>query len=395
MTPEVAAEERWDAVVIGAGPAGAAAALLLARSGARVLLVERKTFPRYKVCGGCLSARAVQLLTSLGVGQALASAGALPLERVVVHAARRTLSLPMSGGRALSRATLDSLLVQEAVQAGAHLLTGVYAEVEGVEGPNRRVALTSRSESPPPLSGPVRLRAGVVLAADGLGHPSLRRLGTFGERVSESSYLGAGSVLPAGGSWPEPHALHMVVGGQGYAGVVRVEHQGVNIAAALAPSFVSEMGGLGPAILSMLRGTGAPGVPELEGVRWQGTPLLTRRTVPLADTRLFLLGDAAGYVEPFTGEGMTWALSSAQALVPLALEGAHDWRDSLVAEWEERHRRTLSLRPLASRSVARTLRSPRLMRGALAAGAAFPGLGGAAVRWIAGSSPRPTAPMNP
>ncbi|MHC5542449.1 FAD-dependent monooxygenase, partial [Singulisphaera rosea] len=65
----------WDVIVIGAGPAGALSALLAARSGLSTLLVERKRFPRPKVCGTCLNRSAVELLESLGLGEIPASSG--------------------------------------------------------------------------------------------------------------------------------------------------------------------------------------------------------------------------------------------------------------------------------------------------------------------------------
>ena len=66
---------------------------------------------------------------------------------------------------------------------------------------------------------------------------------------------------------------------------------------------------------------------------------MTRQTWPLAQERLFLIGDAAGYVEPFTGEGIAWALSSAQAITPLALRAIEGWRPQLATDWADLHGR--------------------------------------------------------
>ena len=68
----------------------------------------------------------------------------------------------------------------------------------------------------------------------------------------------------------------------------------------------------------------------------KGTAPLTRRTTPIAEERLFLLGDAAGYVEPFTGEGIAWALVAGLAVAPLAIRAAKQWHPSLGVDWSRR-----------------------------------------------------------
>ncbi len=124
MNAERAAAIPWDALVIGAGPAGALAAQRLARGGRRVLLVDAKTFPRDKVCGGCVNARALEVLHEAGLGHVLADVETVELREYVVHLGRRVVAFPFVGGIAVSRSAFDAALVRAAIAAGAEFLPG-------------------------------------------------------------------------------------------------------------------------------------------------------------------------------------------------------------------------------------------------------------------------------
>jgi flavin-dependent dehydrogenase len=103
-------------------------------------------------------------------------------------------------------------------------------------------------------------------------------------------------------------------------------------------------------------------VPGLEAAAWRGTPGLTRRLRPIAEERLLVLGDAAGYVEPFTGEGIAWALDSARAIGPLAARGIARWDARVAREWEVLHGRVVRRRQVFCRAAATVLRRPWLTR---------------------------------
>ena len=115
----------------GAGPAGSLAALALAGWGVPTLLVERSTFPRYKVCGCCIDGRTRAVLERAGVADVLARSGAVPLTSVRMGADKRSARLSLAGGFALSRERFDAALVGRAVRAGAHFLPGTRASLGG------------------------------------------------------------------------------------------------------------------------------------------------------------------------------------------------------------------------------------------------------------------------
>ena len=119
----------WDVIVIGAGPAGAFVAARLATVGLAVLLVERKTFPRDKVCGGCVNPDALARLDAVGVTPQLRAAGGHVITSLHLHSGHRCANVPLSGGLAISRATMDSVLVQHAVEAGCVFLPDTSAFV--------------------------------------------------------------------------------------------------------------------------------------------------------------------------------------------------------------------------------------------------------------------------
>ena len=164
----------------------------------------------------------------------------------------------------------------------------------------------------------------------------------------------------------------MAVEQGGYVGLVRVEEGWLNVAAAFDSNYIKQCGGAGTAAQRILACSGFAPAPGLHDARWQGTPLLTRRTRPIAGERYFLVGDAAGYIEPFTGEGMAWAMISAQAIVPLVRKGIDHWDPGLPRAWESIHRRLVTNRQFLCRAMAALLRRPRLALAAFEVAARVP-----------------------
>jgi menaquinone-9 beta-reductase len=350
-----AARHTWGAVVVGAGPAGAMAAHELSRRGVTALLVDQAAFPRAKVCGCCLNARGVATLAAAGLGDLPARCGAVPLRTFELAAGGESARLALSGV-ALSREALDTALVRAAVAAGADFLPQTRAALVAGAGATATVRLVSVPQ------GAAAVRARCVLAADGLGGRLLKRSGLGEAPAAAGARIGVGVVSAEAPAYYRPGTVYMACGERGYVGLVRLEDGRLDVAAALDAAWVRASGGPGRAVQPLLAAAGLPPVPGLAGLAWRGTPALTRRASRLAGERLFVLGDAAGYVEPFTGEGMAWALAGGLSVAPLAAEAARRWRPSLAGAWAATYRRVVVRRQYLCRAAAAVLRRPLLAR---------------------------------
>lgn len=350
-----------DVVVVGAGPAGSLLARACAQEGLDVLLVDRIRRPAHKVCGCCVNAAGRAVLERAGLASILEQAGCASLHTLDLHVDGRRTQVPLAGGVAWSRRAMDAALLRAARSAGVEVAEGV--------------------------------RARVVVDAAGLA-------GLAGDTTSGSpvvqpgSLMGAGAILPAHRVHVEVGSVRMAAARGGYVGLVRLEDGTVNVAAALEPGFLRRVGDPGSAVAGILAASGAPPLPcEARGSGeplwgWKGTPPLTRRARRVAGPRLFRVGDAAGYVEPFTGEGMAWALAGAQALAPLVTVAARSARWPAEVErawqacWDAGWRRGSRL----CRAAAWTLRRPPVARAAVRLASVAPGV---AARVAAGARSAP------
>ncbi|MGH8116846.1 MAG: NAD(P)/FAD-dependent oxidoreductase [Rhodanobacteraceae bacterium] len=359
----------WDAVVVGAGVAGATCALHLARAGLRVVLVEKSTWPRAKVCGGCVNAAALQMLAEAGI-QLHEGAG---YDRLRLGCRGRAATLALPRGIAISRRRLDAILVEHARGAGAQFLPATGARLGSVTQAGRDVGLRQGTTERV-------VCARVVLDCGGL---ATRLADDPGWRVARHARIGVGATLPDAPAWYRAGVIHMACTAQGYVGLVRAEGDAANIAAALDPSWCAQAGGPAKAVRSILDAAGFPAPEDLHQVRWRGTPRLTRtRAASGALPRVLALGDAMGYVEPFTGEGMAWALADAIAVQPFALEAVEQWMDDITARWHARHLGMLRMRKLACRGITTLLRHPRLLGAMLPLLEGAPALTAPVTAWL-------------
>jgi menaquinone-9 beta-reductase len=381
----------WDAIVIGAGPAGTAAAYLLAKRGLSTLLVERHSWPRQKVCGGCLNAGAASALDAIGLHAVLQKSSATPLERFSIHADCRNASVSVDGGCAVDRTAFDAALACAAVSAGAHFLPATRAVVEPLCSESVRPQSARLRIDPPAANRSVLLvsdnRSGtatarVVVAADGLGHPSLKRLAEFQSKPEPTARLGLSLVIPRLASRYEAGVVYMAVAPQGYVGLVRTQCGNGNLAAAIDAHAIRTAKTPEATVAKILLSAGLE-VPDLaNGQRWLGTLPLSRRPNRLLAQRMVLVGDAAGYIEPFTGEGIGWALQSAVSSVVPTVENLEAWDMRCIAGWEQAERRRMARGQIICRMLSGLLHRPRAVQLALAVLAVAPALATPLVRKV-------------
>ena len=363
------AQTDWDVVVIGAGVAGSVAARQFASDGMTTLLVESRAFPRAKVCGGCLNSRAIQVLDQIGLGRLVRDLHGEAFDGISLKSGTSHAQISLPGGISVTRHTLDMALTLAASQAGAVLATETSAAVQSDADRHwRQVELKCRGLA-------AVIRAKIVVCADGLQRTSLHALTSMRTSHSKSSRVGIGvviepSLVPGSVIDRIPHQrITMIAERHGYIGLTWAEGGRLSVAGALDPQFLKRAGSPGAAANQILASHGIH-FPEHSG--WHGTPSLTVSPQKNAAERIFVIGDAAGYVEPFTGEGMAAAVEEAVSVTPLVCRAVNAWQSSLAEAWQNQHRRHFLKRQRVCRLAAAVLRSPCLTRMTMTAIRMFP-----------------------
>ena len=350
LSVSTATERSWDVVVLGAGVAGASFASMAAEGGMSVLLVEAKAFPREKVCGGCLNRRAQTFLHERGLLKPLLESGAVPIASLHVQLAKHSSNWSVPSMLSVRRSTLDHLLVSDAIERGACYLSETKGMVEPLEiqdssvkqerSPTHRTVHLQSSSSRSRDTAAVRCR--MVVVATGLSRSALPRSEVWPTTQMESSRIGVHTLVPsdsmkieneleAKAKRREP-TLHMLIGTIGYLGVCKTDGDQWDFAAAIDPDQVRRFGSIAACVRSILKENGLTNTAFLEQSSWQSTPYLTRTSDCVAMNGVFLLGDAMGYVEPFTGEGMSWAFAGAAALRQITCKASHSIELSLAEQ---------------------------------------------------------------
>ncbi|MDR3615902.1 MAG: NAD(P)/FAD-dependent oxidoreductase [Candidatus Obscuribacterales bacterium] len=355
----------WDAVVIGAGPAGSTIARLLSLSSRTVLLVDRADFPRDKVCGCCINDIAAGVLSKIGLEDLLSQQNAIPFSQLIVCESGIKARLQLPTGFALSRSKFDAALIRAAIASGVSFLPRVTARVQPSDESERLVKIQNTSDRN-------EVRAKLVIVADGLDGMSLSELPEFSTVAKENSKFGAGVVLSYADTFYEEGRIYMACSNHGYVGLVRIEDNKLDIAVALNRDFSRQSGSPALASAAILESAGLPVPAGFLTEHWTGTNTLTRCRLSLSGERLFLIGDACGYTEPFTGEGMSWALLAAAHMAPLADAAIEHWKPELAPLWRRQYLQLIGKKQNVSAVVAACLKRGGLRRLCLLALSAVP-----------------------
>jgi flavin-dependent dehydrogenase len=319
------AQTAFDVLVIGGGPAGSTAAILLAQAGWSVALVERQAFPRRKVCGACIAASNWPLLQALGVGHAVQAHAGPALHQIRLlrgdHAV--TAALPEAvhqaspWGLALGRDTLDSLLLERACAAGAAVFQPwAVRATRGTPGAWHCELRAADS------TAVLRLRAQLVIDAHGSWEdlPSDR---TERRKARSAADLFAFKAQFSGTSLPG-HAISVLALDGGYGGMVLAAGGVVTVACCIRRDRLTSLRAAAPGhsageVVDTWLRTACAGVRQaLAGAQRDGPWLTAGPLDPgvriAAGDPVFRVGNAAGEAHPILGEGMSMALQSAALL---------------------------------------------------------------------------------
>src|SRR6266576_62081 len=283
--------ETFDVAIVGGGPAGSTCAAFCAGAGLRTLLLEREKFPREKVCGDCLNPSCWPVLNRLDLAQrvsALPHAKLESVEFIAIGGRKVIVDLPSGDACEFSvkRSLFDHLLLKRAGEFGAHI-----HEATTVAG------LTNSHDWKIETGGGESFAASVLVGADGRNSTVARLCNLLPRPERERIALQA--HVPRPQNFHDRIVLQFLP--EGYSGQAPVNETQLNLCLVSTPPTISK-----------LRRWAERQFQLPAGQPWRTITPLTRSPIPSAHQNLFFIGDAARVVEPFTGEGIYYALRSGE-----------------------------------------------------------------------------------
>jgi flavin-dependent dehydrogenase len=379
-------QTEYDAIIVGAGPSGSTAAILLAQAGWSVALIEKQRFPRRKVCGECIAASNLPLLDALGIGDAFTAVAGPELRRVALLCGAQSVSaaLPASEdakhpwGRALGREHLDVLLLQRAKAVGASVLQPCAAQsLSGQPGDFRCNVTTVDSDQA------LTLRAPVAIAAYGSWQPlpadrARRRVERRGSNLLAFKANFSNVRLEEG-------LLPVLSFRGGYGGMVIADHGTTTLACCIREDRLNACRQAcrgetaGTVVEAYLRRECAGVRDALTGASRAGPwlaagPIRPGIRLPRSGADVFLIGNAAGEAHPIVGEGISMAMQSAWLLceqlvrsrdVLLHGVGAYKWQREIqeryAAQWRGHFRIRMRIAAWLAQAAMRPTVTARLL----------------------------------
>jgi menaquinone-9 beta-reductase len=386
----VSARQTTDVAVVGAGPAGSAAAIVLSRLGRQVVLIDKATFPREKCCGDGLTAAAIRRVEDLGLNP-VAVQSWQPVQGATVVASdgyHLDLPLPEVGQFAASarRSDLDTELVGLARRAGAHVIEGHAVTTVSNAGTVGGVAVD--------LDDGRSVLARYAIACDGAWSPVRKALG-----LDETGYLGDwqagrqyfGQVGPLAGSLWVWFEADMV---PGYAWSFPLADGTANVGYGVIRQPGEPLGELKGQRIDFLA---RPAMAEVLGPRaiaispWKAWPIPARIGATMLSGlggRVLFAGDAARGCDPMTGEGIAQALESAELAARAIATAGPDRPEAAATRYKRQIRWGLALDDRLSRSLSRVLAHPGGSARSLRLAGASATFGRHFARWMFEDYPR-------
>jgi flavin-dependent dehydrogenase len=307
----------YDVIIAGGGPAGASAAIHLAAGGARVLLLEQKKFPRAKLCGEFISPECTPHFERLGVAEKMLAAGPAKLTETVFYSRRgKSVSVPSAwfGVRGvalgLSRAEMDERLLRRASAAGAEVLEDAHV-VNLLFGRDRVEGVVVKYDG-----REAGYRAPVTIDATGRTRALARRVAkSIQTKPRRASLVAFKAHLE--GAQVTPGACEIYFYRGGYGGLSSVENGRSNLCFIASAGAVRECGADAERVMRAIVCQNRRAAYALNHAQ-ACTPWLAvslegfGRHAVTPKTGLLSIGDAASFIDPFTGSGMLMALESGE-----------------------------------------------------------------------------------
>jgi geranylgeranyl reductase family protein len=333
----------FDVAIVGGGPAGASCAAFCATVGLRTAVLEREKFPREKVCGDCINPSCWPILRRLALADRVRGSQHGKLARVeFVSVGGRSVSVELPGGDdaeiAIKRSLFDQILLNRARELGATVFESVTVTAVTSPDPRTEHWLISAGEQ--------TFQARTLVAADGRNSTVARLCSLLPKPARERIALQSHVPLPL--DFGDRVVLEFRP--EGYSGQAPVGNDELNLCLVSVPKKIAS-----------LRAWAQQRFDLSSNHLWRTITPLTREPISAGQPSLFLIGDAARIVEPFTGEGIYYALASGElAAKAIALQHESGNANDVALAYSAAHAQLYRGRLWINRMARSLVLSPRI-----------------------------------